>query len=72
MKRLICLVAAMAFLAFGSLAMARDANQDSLQQQWKQQKAEHKKIEAQLKAGETDAKSLPGDVKAVPSPKKDK
>ncbi len=53
MKRLILLVTAMAFLASGSLAMARrDANREALNQQWKQQQVEQKKIDEQLKAAE--------------------
>jgi outer membrane biogenesis lipoprotein LolB len=58
MKRLLFLVTAMAFLASGSIAVARrDANRDALQQQWKQQQQEQKKIDAQFKAIEADAKA---------------
>jgi len=59
MKRLVLLVTAVAFLVSGSLAMARDTNWESLKQQEKQQQAEQKKIDAQLKAAENVSK---GDV----------
>jgi hypothetical protein len=42
----------MVFLVSGSLAMARDTTWESLRQQEKQQQAEQKKIDAQLKAAE--------------------
>lgn len=72
MKKMVLLVTAMAFLATGSLAMARrDANRDALQQQWKQQLAEQKKIDAQLKAGEPQTKSPAGDATVTPSLKKE-
>jgi hypothetical protein len=56
MKKLILLVTAMAFLVSGSLAMARDTTWESLRQQEKQQQAEQKKINAQLKAAENASK----------------
>jgi hypothetical protein len=59
MKRLLFLVTAMAFLVSGSLAIARDTTWESLRQQEKQQLAEQKKIDAQLKAAENASK---GDV----------
>lgn len=57
MKKLFLLVTAMAFLVSGSLAMARDTTWESLRQQEKQQHAEQKKIDAQLKAAENAAKA---------------
>lgn len=57
MKKLLLLVTAMAFLASGPFALARDTTWESLRQQEKQQQAEQKKIDAQLKAAENAAKA---------------
>jgi len=64
MKKLILLVTAMAFLVSGSLAMARDTTWESLRQQEKQQQAEQKKINAQLKAAENASKGDVANTKA--------
>jgi uncharacterized protein YxeA len=57
MKKMIMLVTAMAFLASGSLALARDVNRDSLSAQWQLAQAEKKKQDEQFKALDSAAKS---------------
>ena len=73
MKKLVLVVTAMAFLASGSLAVARrDANRDALQQQWKQQQQEQKKIDAQFKAFDSASKTQTGNPKAEGTGKSEK
>ena len=72
MKKMFFLVTAMAFLASGTLAMARDVTWDSLRQQWNQQQGEQKKQNAKFKAEGSQTKPPADEATAPPSPKKDK
>jgi hypothetical protein len=64
MKKMVFLVTAIAFLASASLAMARETNRESLNQQWTVVQAEQKKLNDQFKALDSAAKPQADNPKA--------
>ena len=57
MKKMILLATVMAFLASGSLALAKDVTRDTLSAQWKLAQSEKKKQDEQFKALDSATKS---------------
>lgn len=64
MKKMVMLLIAMALMVPSSFVAARGTNSDTLWQQWKEQQAEQKKLDAQFKAVEADAKTVMTEPKA--------
>lgn len=64
MKKVVILLIAMALMAPSSFVAARDSNSGILWQQWKEQQAEQKKLDARFKAVEADSKTVITEPKA--------